>query len=152
MLRILIAAIAALTLSACAETAATSTPRAAMGSGIGSGMMKSQDGGKMGGMADMCAKMMAEKDAGKGGPMADEKKAAMMGDMKGCADMCAKMMAEKSAAKGDPMGNKKMAAMMDNMKGCKMMSGAGGQKSGAPQMAPGKPSDSGEHSEHHPPK
>ncbi len=118
MLRIAIAAITVLTLSACAETAATSKPSAAMGPGMGSGMMKGQDGGKMGGMADMCAKMMSEK----------------------------------SAAKGDPKANEKMAAMMDNMKGCQMMSGAGGQKPGTPQTAPGKPTDSDDHSDHHPPQ
>ncbi|MDP1590066.1 MAG: hypothetical protein Q8M07_20100 [Prosthecobacter sp.] len=110
----------------------------------------------MGGMADMCAKMAASKEVGKGGPMADEKKAAMMGDMKGCADMCADMCANMAAAKdvskGDPKAKEKMAAMMGNMKGCKMMSGASAQGPGENANGPRKPSNSDEHSEHHPPK
>jgi len=79
MNRLAMSAITGLILSACAA-GSDAEPTNAMGSGMGGGMMmRGHDGGKTGGMSDMCAKMMAEH-----GTPSDEKKTAMMGRMKGC--------------------------------------------------------------------
>ncbi len=87
---VVMAAITALMLSACAG-GPDATPTTAKGSGMGGGMMRGHDGGKTGGMSDMCSKMMAEHATA-----IDQKKAAMMGQMKGC-----KMMPNDGGKKSD---------------------------------------------------